>query len=129
MVEANYISNTIYIVLNAGRQKNFFKCKNNYYFNISNYYSNNLLYESTTLSKLWSKILFLLLSSFLVTLFLKYNSAKIYLNFCTILSVCLLSILINFKFENDLIPFNLVKKDLDPIFLKMIQMSTSLQIK
>ena len=50
--------------------------------------------------------------------FLKYNSAKIYLNFCTILSVCLLSILINFKFENDLIPFNLVKKDLDPIFLK-----------
>ena len=79
--------------------KKLFKCKNNYYFNISNYYSNNLLYESTTLSKLWSKILFLLLSSFLVTLFLKYNSAKIYLNFCTILSVCLLSILINFKLK------------------------------
>ena len=27
MVEANYISNTIYIVLNAGRQKNFLNVK------------------------------------------------------------------------------------------------------
>ena len=77
------------------------------------YYMNQPLYQNYG-----QRFYFYIPVVFLILFFSTYKSRKNSINFSAIILLCVLSFLINFKFEKDLIPFNLLDQNKEQVFLK-----------
>ena len=77
------------------------------------YYMNQPLYQNYG-----QRFYFYIPVVFLILFYFSFNLRKPLTNFYVLIFTCLVSLFVNFKLEKDLMPFNLINQNENPVFIK-----------